>query len=310
MAWDTTKRQDCRRLGRSGAGVALFLIAALAMMSAMLPPTAGGADRSGPLPEAAQARSQAADKRDPLAVELEERLADDVRPLLSKYCYDCHGNGKKKGGVKLDGPGDIKSIMHMADDWLTVVEVINAGLMPPDDQPQPSAHEIQTIQQWVEEAADYYPADAEPDPGWYTIHRLNKSEYRNTLRDLLGIDPAVHDLTADLPADDSGYGFDNIADVLSMSPLQLESYLDAAERAVDLALRHGSPDGVKLDASSSGPISVRRWMAAATGCGRTAACGAGTTLKNRGCTNWRLRYRATSPTAPARGSRWRSMARW
>ncbi len=245
MAWEPG--QPGRRLGSVSAGVALVLIAALALLSALVPPTAGGAERVGATPNATQTRLQAEAQRDPLAVELEARLADDVRPVLTKYCYDCHGNGQKKGGVKLDGPGDIESIMHMADDWLTVAEVINAGLMPPDDQPQPSAHEVQTIQQWVEEAADYYPADAEPDPGWYTIHRLNRSEYRNTLRDLLGIDPSVHDLAEHLPADDSGYGFDNIADVLSMSPLQLESYLDAAERAVDLALRQGSPDGVRLD---------------------------------------------------------------
>jgi len=180
-------------------------------------------------------------KRDPLALQLEARLKDDIRPLLQKYCYECHGNGKKKGGVKLDGPGDIKSIMNGADDWLTVVDVINLGLMPPEKKPQPTAHEKLTIQQWVDDAAEYYPEDAEPDPGWYTIHRLNRSEYRNTMRDLLGIDPAEHDLAEHLPSDDTGYGFDNIADVLSMSPLQLEMFLKSAERAIELALGPAEP---------------------------------------------------------------------
>lgn len=178
-------------------------------------------------------------KRDPLAHQLEERLKDDIRPLLQKYCYECHGNGKKKGGVQLDGPGDIKSIMNGADDWLTVVEVINTGLMPPEKKPQPTGHEKLTIQQWVDEAAEYYPEDAKPDPGWYTIHRLNRSEYRNTMRDLLGIDPAEHDLAEQLPSDDTGYGFDNIADVLSMSPLQLEMFLHSAEKAIELSLGGG-----------------------------------------------------------------------
>ncbi|MBX2850678.1 MAG: DUF1592 domain-containing protein [Phycisphaeraceae bacterium] len=175
-------------------------------------------------------------KRDPLAVKIEERLKSDVRPLIRKYCYECHGNGKKKGGVALDKAGDIKSIMDSAEDWLTVVEVMGAGLMPPEKKPQPTAHEKLTIQQWVDQAAEYYPADAKPDPGWYTIHRLNRSEYRNTMRDLLGIDPAKHDLAESLPSDDTGYGFDNNADVLSMSTLQLEKFLQSAEKAVDLAL--------------------------------------------------------------------------
>lgn len=180
-------------------------------------------------------------KRDPQAVKLEERLSNDVRPLMQKYCYECHGNGKKKGGVKLDGPGDIKTIMNTAEDWLTVVEVMNLGLMPPDDKPQPTAKERLLIEEWVEQASAYYPDDAKPDPGWYTIHRLNRSEYRNTMRDLLGIDPAEHDLAEHLPSDDTGYGFDNNADVLSMSSLQLEKFLESAERAIELSLGEGEP---------------------------------------------------------------------
>ena len=202
------------------------------------------ADVQGAAPASTAAPAQpikAQAKRDPLAVKLEERLAKDIRPLMHKYCYECHGNGEKKGGVKLDGPGDIKSIMNTAEDWLTVVEVMNLGLMPPEDKPQPTAHERLTIQQWVDEAAEYYPEDATPDPGWYTIHRLNRSEYRNTMRDLLGIDPAQYDLAENLPSDDTGYGFDNIADVLSMSPLQFEMFLQSAERAIELSLGAGEP---------------------------------------------------------------------
>lgn len=187
-------------------------------------------------PKAPQVGSAAvAPDRDPQAVELENRLTTDVQPLLQKYCYECHGGGKSKGGVALDGPGTLDAVLAMADDWDAAVAVLNDRLMPPEDKPQPTQHEVLTIQQWVDEALDYYPADAEPDPGWYTIHRLNRSEYRNTLRDLLGIDPAEHDLAEDLPPDNTGYGFDNNADVLSMSALQIEKYLDAADRAVELA---------------------------------------------------------------------------
>ncbi|MFN3167758.1 MAG: DUF1592 domain-containing protein [Phycisphaeraceae bacterium] len=234
MTW----RHRGKLAGRCGLGAVLVGMAGLLGWVAVS--SAYADDDRGVGAADAQPKLGAAAKRDPVAAELEERLADDIRPLLQKYCYQCHANGKKKGGVTVDGPGGIKDIMLQAEDWLTVVEVINLGLMPPEDKPQPTAHEKLTIQQWVEEAADYYPADAEPDPGWYTIHRLNRSEYRNSLRDLLGIDPAEHDLAEHLPSDDTGYGFDNNADVLSMSPLQLEQYLDAAERAIALAF--GTPD--------------------------------------------------------------------
>lgn len=222
----------------AAAGLGLVGIGALLLLPAKSPADSPVADQRTP-----QVKAAKADPRDPLAVDLENRLKQDVQPLIKKYCYECHGNGKKKGGVILDGPGDIKSIMEKAEDWETVAEVMNARLMPPEKKPQPSAHEMLTIQQWIEEAKDYYPEDAEPDPGWYTIHRLNKSEYSNTLRDLLGIDPAEHDLAADLPGDNTGYGFDNNADVLSMSPLQLDKFLTAAERAIELSL--GSKADVK-----------------------------------------------------------------
>lgn len=226
-------RNHGRKAGPIGAGALLIAIAGVVGLSVV---SLAGPEDEKAAGQNSQPRLGEAVKRDPLAVELETRLADDVRPLLKQYCYECHANGKKKGGVSLDGPGGIDDIMTMAEDWLTVIEVINTGLMPPETKPQPTAHEKLTIQQWVDDATDYYPADAKPDPGWYTIHRLNRSEYRNTLRDLLGIDPAKHDLAEHLPSDDTGYGFDNIADVLSMSPLQLEKYLDAAERAIELSL--------------------------------------------------------------------------
>jgi mono/diheme cytochrome c family protein len=232
-------RQHGKQAGRFGLGAVLVAAAGLMGWTAVSSAAVEGDEPPAVANEAPKLLGAAA-KRDPKAADLEERLADDIRPLLKKYCYECHANGKKKGGVTVDGPGGITDIMNQAEDWLTIVEVINLGLMPPEKKPQPTAHEKLTIQQWVEEAAEYYPADAEPDPGWYTIHRLNRSEYRNSLRDLLGIDPAEHDLAEHLPSDDTGYGFDNNADVLSMSPLQFEQYLDAAEGAVALAL--GSPD--------------------------------------------------------------------
>ncbi|MFI4861251.1 MAG: DUF1592 domain-containing protein [Phycisphaerales bacterium JB063] len=191
------------------------------------------------------------DARDPQAVELERRLAEDVTPLLEQYCYECHGNGQRKGRVSFDGPTAIAEVLELADDWAAARDILNDRLMPPEDSPQPTAHEILTINQWIDDALEYYPPDAVADPGWYTIHRLNKNEYRNTLRDLLGIDPEVVDIAERLPPDDTGYGFDNNADVLSMSPLQVEQYLSAAEHAIELAI--GSPVVVNEE-----PVRIRR----------------------------------------------------
>jgi len=173
---------------------------------------------------------------DPLATELNRRLTEDVRPLLQQNCFRCHGHQKQKAGLRLDQADSLQAVLEAAGDWEFVREMITTGQMPPDDQPRPTEHEVLTIAQWIDDALAYQPLDAKPDPGWFTIHRLNKAEYRGTMRDLLGIDPAQTDLAAGLPPDDTGYGFDNIADVLTMSPLQLERYLDAADRALDLAL--------------------------------------------------------------------------
>src|SRR5437660_9601661 len=107
--------------------------------------------------------------------------------------------------------------------------------MPPENKPQPSPAERDLITRWV--SAFFFPCDCNhPDPGRVTIRRLNRAEYNNTIRDLLGVkfQPAN-----DFPADDSGYGFDNIGDVLSLSPLLLEKYVGAAEKILDAAVVTG-----------------------------------------------------------------------
>ncbi|MEM9415545.1 MAG: DUF1592 domain-containing protein [Planctomycetota bacterium] len=245
-------------------GGALMVAAGGLLVFGAAPGEAGGraetvvlAQVGGAHPEAKSvARSEPAARQqdagnDPQAVELERRLAEDVVPLLDQFCYACHGNGERKGRVTLDGVTTIAQVLDHADDWATVRDILNDRLMPPDDEPQLTAHQLLTISQWIDDALEYYPPDAEPDPGWYTIHRLNKNEYRNTLRDLLGIDPDAVDIAEHLPPDDTGYGFDNNADVLAMSPLQVEQYLAAAERAIELSI--GSPVVVHEE-----PVRIRR----------------------------------------------------
>ena len=104
--------------------------------------------------------------------------------------------------------------------------------MPPDDEPQPPEHQRQAVAAWLERELARIDRLTPPDPGRVTARRLNRAEYNNTIRDLLGVDLRPAD---DFPQDDSGYGFDNIGDVLSLSPALMEKYLTAAERVARTA---------------------------------------------------------------------------
>ncbi len=152
----------------------------------------------------------------------------NVRPLLKQYCYECHGNGKHKGDVALDRDQDVLAVHDHSKIWETVMERVHAEEMPPDDADlQPSQAERDAISGWIEHELFHLDPN-NPDPGAVTIHRLNRAEYNNTVRDLVGVDfqPAN-----DFPADNSGYGFDNISDVLSLSPVLLGEVPDGgAER--------------------------------------------------------------------------------
>jgi hypothetical protein len=176
---------------------------------------------------------------DPQAEDLERRLTSDVLPLLEEYCINCHDGREgtsSKGGVRFGEMRSLRKALVIADDLSMARELVRTKQMPPKGMSEPTDHERLILEQWLEAATEYVPPDAAVDPGWFTIHRLNRSEYRATLRDLLGIDPAKFDVAERLPKDDTGYGFDNIADVLTVSPLAMEQYLDAAERAVAHAL--------------------------------------------------------------------------
>src|SRR5204863_3502731 len=113
--------------------------------------------------------------------------------------------------------------------WSKVLKNVRSRVMPPAGSDRPNAAEVETLANWIKyRAFEIDPSDI--DPGQVTIHRLNRNEYRNTIHDLLGIDYNAAD---ELPPDASGLGFDNIADLLSVSPLMLEKYLDAAEAILD-----------------------------------------------------------------------------
>jgi hypothetical protein len=155
----------------------------------------------------------------------------NVEPVLDEYCYDCHGDGSKKGGVQLDGFASDDAIRdHKL--WLRVMKNVRAGIMPPAGEPRVPSEDEKTLMSWIKLQA-FSLDPAHPDPGRVTLRRLNRVEYRNTIRDLTGVD---YDTLKEFPADDTGQGFDNIGDVLTISPMLLERYLDTAQTIIGEAV--------------------------------------------------------------------------
>jgi hypothetical protein len=166
-----------------------------------------------------------------VAADAGAEFRQNIQPILKEYCYDCHGDGANKGDVAFDQLKTDAALLNH-DLWSKVLKNTRAGLMPPEKKPRPSAEQFQQLEKWIKYSA--FGLDPQnPDPGRVTVRRLNRIEYRNTIRDLMGHDFRVED---ELPPDDTGYGFDNIGDVLSISPLLLEKYMQAAETIVAAAV--------------------------------------------------------------------------
>lgn len=172
-------------------------------------------------------------------------FAGDIRPLLEKYCWDCHGDGMDKGGLSLDPYESEADLLAARKKWEGILFNIDNWLMPPADKEQPTAEERKLLVRWIDDTV--FPVDpANPDPGRVTVRRLNKTEYNNTVRDLLGVTIRPAD---QFPDDDSGYGFDNIGDVLAMPPVLVERYLTAADAVLNAAV---APEPVTLTVAADG----------------------------------------------------------
>jgi len=161
--------------------------------------------------------------------------ASDPRATLKQYCFTCHNDKLKTGGLSLESM-DLTQVASAADVWEKVIRKARVGMMPPQGLPQPESAARTALVTWLETSLDRAAA-AKPNPGRPLVHRLNRTEYANAIRDLLSLDV---DTTTLLPPDDSGYGFDNIADVLGVSPVLLEAYVSAAGRLSALAV--GDPN--------------------------------------------------------------------
>jgi hypothetical protein len=173
----------------------------------------------------------------------EAHYKDQLVPFLAKNCYVCHGDTRKSGDLNLARYTSVAALSEDRDEWELVRERIENGEMPPTDMPaksippgglpNPSAEDRQAAIKWIQAEFDRADRAIKPTAGYVAARRLNRVEYNNTIQDLLGIKLWPAD---DFPQDDASYGFDNIAESLTMSPVLMEKYMNAAERAARTAV--------------------------------------------------------------------------
>ena len=201
----------------------LFIVLFCALMATAYV-QAGGLEPRGAAPAApATALSQSAES---------QATAESQRAVLQRYCFVCHSDQLRTGGLSLEAV-DVADVASAGETWEKVVRKLNAGMMPPPGRPRPDAVTQRGFVSWLEAELDRA-ALANPDPGHTeTFHRLNRTEYKNAIRDLLALDIAVDEL---LPPDDSSYGFDNNAGVLRLSQSLMERYLLASRKISRWAL--------------------------------------------------------------------------
>lgn len=170
-------------------------------------------------------------------------VEEHVRPFLAAHCVGCHGAEKPKAGLRLDTLAPDFADAATRDRWLAVRKRIQAGDMPPKGKPRPPQDQVTRLADWVAGEAAAADTARRAREGRVVLRRLNRVEYQNTIRDLLGIDL---DLTERLPADSSASGFDNVGDALHVSSFLMERYLEAADAALAVAIANGpQPPPVK-----------------------------------------------------------------
>ncbi|HXY34440.1 MAG TPA: DUF1587 domain-containing protein, partial [Planctomycetaceae bacterium] len=204
-------------------GCTVVVVCALGL--AQLSARGGDNKESAPTPPAAQPAAQ------PISA---TAFRETIQPLLRKYCFECHGNDTTNGGVNFESFSDVASAVAARKTWAKARKMLERGAMPPADHPtRPSEAEVASVLRWINQGVFDDDCGKFHDPGHVTIRRLNRAEYNNTIRDLLGVRLRPAD---DFPSDDVGNGFDNQGEVLSISPLLMEGYLAAAERVSSVAL--------------------------------------------------------------------------
>lgn len=231
--------QDQRRNNSGGRRVPWLegglILSALVLMITLVGQLAGRGAAGGPSPGASIELIASADAAPTPTKPAEPLISfeNEIRPLLEKFCFDCHGPDKQKGDVNLSKFTDRAEVLKHRKLFKRVSDMLYAHEMPPEKKPQPSEAERKKLTGWIESAVMYCDCTGPINPGRETIRRLNRAEYNNTIRDLIGLDLRPADK---FPIDDVGEGFDNMGDVLTISPLLMEKYLAAAESVLDAAI--------------------------------------------------------------------------
>jgi cytochrome c5 len=156
-----------------------------------------------------------------------------VPPVLAKTCAPCHNDRLTSGGLNLGPFSAPGSIAEHREGWEKILQKLRTGEMPPEGVQRPPEDQVDALIKFVEGEFERADRNLKPDPGRVTARRMNRNEYSNTIRDLLGVDFRAE---RDFPTDDSGHGFDNIGEVLTISPVLMEKYLAAAESIAARAL--------------------------------------------------------------------------
>lgn len=201
---------------------------------------------------------------------LNEEYGKKIQPLIEKYCSGCHSGAEAESGLAFNNFADAKSVFRQRRIWEKVAVRIDIADMPPVDSPQPSPEDRKTLTSWIQSTLNDIDCGKTPNPGSVTLRRINRYEYRNSIRDLFSID---YEPAMGFPGDDVGYGFDNIADVLTLPPLLMDKYLTAAEeisRKVIIAPSTGpvynSPRKIsQLTAESGGKFEGDRFVFSSNG---------------------------------------------
>ena len=166
----------------------------------------------------------------------------DRKKMLMQYCTACHNDRLKTAGMSVV-PLDAGNLPANLATWEKILRRLSVGEMPPRGMPRPPKEQIADFTQWLSTSLDKLAA-ANPDPGRATIRRMNRAEYANAVRDLVGLDI---DISKSLPVDDTGYGFDNIADILTVSPTLMDRYINVAGKVARLATGQTSHKVITTD---------------------------------------------------------------
>lgn len=183
---------------------------------------------------------------------------DEIKPILNEHCIDCHSDKKRKGGLNFDDYQTEKDVLVDLQKWFSVIDQVEIGVMPPENRKHRlTVDEIDKLTSWVRKTIDEFDYASVKDPGRYSLRRLNKAEYNNTIRDLTGVDlkPAQY-FSGD---GGGGEGFDNNAEAMTILPLMVEKYFEAA-RDISRHAEVSYTRGIVFNADPSPTHSPRAYL--------------------------------------------------